>query len=258
MRKILVITATLGNRKSLEKTISSVKNIGRNQVKHVIVAPEDTIPLLKNQYSNVEFLSEPKGGKGIYAALNYGFKKYGKEYKYLTFLNDDDYWLSDFKLLIDHAEKNDYDFIYGKINYVFSNDANRIKKMTCSGQFKDFIPLLYSHIVLFTQQATLLKSDLFFQLGGFSENFKLVSDTKFWADLSLLNIRYKYVPQVCAVYTIQDGQLSSNKQIQEKETIEMISQLPKPSIFKIYYAAIKFRFINFPIYLNRLKQHFRA
>lgn len=255
MKKILVITATLGNRKSLERTISSVKNIGGSQIKHVIVAPQNVIPFLRNQYPCIEFLSEPEGKRGIYTALNHGFKIYGKNYQYLTFLNDDDFWLPNFKLLIDATEENDYGLIYGKINYVLSGSANRIKKMACSGQFKDFIPLLYSDIVLFTQQATLLKSDLFFQLGGFDENFKLVSDTKFWANLSLLDIKYKYVPMACAAYTIQCGQLSSNKLIQKRETDELKSQLPKPSILRQYCAMMKYRLINIPIYLERLKKY---
>ena len=127
--------------------------------------------------------------------------------------------------------------------------------MACSNQLKDFIPLLYSHIILFTQQATLVKSDLYFQLGGFSEKYQLVSDTKFWADLSLLNIKYKYVSQACAAYTIQQGQLSSNKFVQKQETDELLSQLPKPTLLKKYWVMIKYRIINLPVYIRRMKLH---
>lgn len=37
--KILVITATLGDRDTLSRTIDSVKQIGGNLVRHVIVRP---------------------------------------------------------------------------------------------------------------------------------------------------------------------------------------------------------------------------
>ena len=50
--KILVITPTLGNRESLSKTIESVKNIGGDLVKHIIVAPNSHIPNIKNKYGN--------------------------------------------------------------------------------------------------------------------------------------------------------------------------------------------------------------
>lgn len=254
MEKILVVTATLGNRESLKRTIQSVKDIGKGQVKHIIVAPNKVIPFLKAQYNGIDFLSEPEGKKGIYAAINHGFKSYGKNYEYLTFINDDDYWLPNFRLLIDETNKH-YDLIYGKIEYILSDKKQKIKQMACSNQLKDFIPLLYSHIVLFTQQATLVKSDLYFQLGGFSEKYQLVSDTKFWADLSLLNIKYKYVSQACAAYTIQQGQLSSNKFVQKQETDELLSQLPKPTLLKKYWVMIKYRIINLPVYIRRMKLH---
>ena len=249
--KILVITPTLGNRDTLSKTIESVREIGGDMVKHVIVAPKSLIPSIKNKYDDIECLPELEGKKGIYAALNHGFKTYGKDYEYLTFINDDDYWLPDFKSLIDSLDKK-YDLVYGKVNYVLADNNNKIKPMACTGQFKDFTTLLYSDVVLFTQQATLIKSDLYFQLGGFSEDYKLVSDTKFWADLSLLNIKFKYISKPCAAYTIQDGQLSSNKELQAFEGKKILEKYPNVSMYKRYSALLEFRFKNIRVYLKRL------
>lgn len=249
--KILVITPTIGNRETLAKTIESVREIGGNHVKHIIVAPKQQIAQIKEKYGDIECLPEMEGKKGIYTALNHGFMTYGKEFEYLTFINDDDYWLPDFKLLIDTIEKG-YDFVYGKVNYIIERKNGKIKPMACSRQFKDFIPLLHNKVVLFTQQATLLKSKYYFQLGGFSEDFKLVSDTKFWADLSLLNIKFKYISKPCAAYTIQDGQLSSNKELQNKEKITLINNLPPVSKLKKLIAILTFRLCNLPIYIKRL------
>lgn len=248
--KILVITATLGNRPSLAKTIQSVKEIGGKNVTHIIVTPEKNIPQIKAQY-NIECLPELPDKKGIYAALNHGFFTYGKNFDYLTFINDDDYWLPNFKILIEETQKN-IDFVYGKVNFILENKDKQIKEMACSNQFKDFIPLLHHNIVLFTQQATLLKSDLFFKLGGFSEDYKLVSDTLFWSRLSTLNINFKYIPKVCAGYTIQDGQLSSNKNIQHEEMNYIIQNvLPKPKFSKTCLALFKYRLSNLHIYFKR-------
>ena len=252
--KILVITPTLGNRNTLAKTIESVRTIGGSLVKHIIVAPEREIPFIKETFGDIECLPEQEGKKGIYAALNHGFKTYGKDFEYLTFINDDDYWLPDFKLLINTIEEG-YDFVYGKVNYILENKDGIVKPMACSNQFKDFIPLLHSKVVLFTQQATLIKSKLYFQLGGFSEEFKLVSDTKFWGDLSLLNIKYKYISKPCAAYVIQEGQLSSNKELQTKEKDILIQSFPKVSISKKYIALLRFRFNNLFVYAQRLFNH---
>lgn len=252
--KILVITPTLGNRETLSKTIESVREIGGDLVKHVIVTPRLQIPFIKKSFGNIECLPELEGKKGIYAALNHGFKTYGKDFEYLTFINDDDYWLPDFKLLINTIEEG-YDFVYGKVNYILENKDGIVKPMACSNQFKDFIPLLHSKVVLFTQQATLIKSKLYFQLGGFSEEFKLVSDTKFWGDLSLLDIKYKYIPKPCAAYAIQEGQLSSNKELQTKEKDILIQSFPKVSRSKKYIALLRFRFNNLFVYVQRLFNH---
>lgn len=247
--KILVITPTLGNRNTLAKTIESVREIGGDMVKHIIVAPEQQISFIKETFGDIECLPEQEGKKGIYAALNHGFYTYGKDYEYLTFINDDDYWLPDFKLLINTIEEG-YDFVYGKVNYILENKNGEIKPMACSNQFTDFIPLLHHKIILFTQQATLIKSKLYFQLGGFSEEFKLVSDTKFWADLSMLNVKYKYIPKPCAAYIHQDGKLS-NKELQTLETIRMVEQMPKSPFLKRYLAVLKFRITNSFVYINR-------
>ena len=252
--KILVITPTLGNRNTLAKTIESVRTIGGSLVKHIIVAPERQIPFIKETFGDIECLPEQEGKKGIYAAVNHGFKTYGRDYDYLTFINDDDYWLPDFKLLINTIEEG-YDFVYGKVNYILENKNGVFKPMACSNQFKDFIPLLHSKVVLFTQQATLIKSKLYFQLGGFSEEFKLVSDTKFWGDLSLLDIKYKYIPKPCAAYVIQEGQLSSNKELQRREKNIMIQSFPRVSRSKKYIALLRFRFNNLFVYVQRLFNH---
>lgn len=110
MKKILVLTATLGNRTTLKKTIESVRRIGGDVVKHVIVCPKSSIEYLRETYGDIECLAEPSEKKGIYAALNHGFNTYGRDYQYLTFINDDDYWLDDFRLLIEKIQAG-YDFV---------------------------------------------------------------------------------------------------------------------------------------------------
>lgn len=247
---ILVITATLGNRDTLSNTIKSVKEIGGERVKHIIVAPALNIPSIKEKYEDIECLVEPEGKKGIYAALNYGFHTYGKQYKYLTFINDDDYWLPNFNLLIDAIEKNNIELAYGKIGYI-NNIGEYIKQQACTNQFYSFLSLLHSNIILFTQQATLITSDLYFKLGGFSEQFSLVSDTKFWIDASLLKIDYKYINAECATYRIQERQLSSNKNMQKKETSDLLGLYAKVPKWKQIVDKVKFRILNLNIYIKR-------
>lgn len=218
MKKILVITATLGNRDTLTRTIESVRTVGGDLVHHVIVSPAAAIPAIQEKYGGIDCLAELPGKKGIYAALNHGFQTYGRDYDYLTFINDDDYWLPAYRVLID-AMMNDesLDLAYGRTRYVNENNEY-LGSQTSSPRFKDFTGLVKAkNIILLTQQATLIKSRWYFELGGFDESLRLVADSKFWMQLSQKPIRYKYFNRECAAYMIQDGQLSSDHTLQAKE-----------------------------------------
>lgn len=250
-QKILVITATLGNRDSLRRTIESVKAVGRDDVRHVIICPEKAIETIKCQFDNIDCLAEPAGKKGIYPALNHGFKTLGKDYDYLTFINDDDYWLPDYRVLIDAVLRDDrLDMVYARTRYVDENNVV-IGSQASYGRFNLFIALLKGGIVMLTQQATLIKSKLYFKVGGFDESFKLVSDSKFWAKLSQMNICYKYFDTECAAYMIQDGQLSSNHELQRTET-EIYLRDFKCSNIKVCCSKLLYRIHNIPLYVKRI------
>ncbi|MCR5312408.1 MAG: glycosyltransferase [Bacteroidaceae bacterium] len=248
-KDILVLTATLGNRKSLKYAVESVKHIGKDRVHHVIITPESQLAKISSIYPDIECIAEPENCLGIYGALNYGFKKYGKDYKYFTFINDDDFWLDDFSKLINLACSEDYDVIYGKTRYV---NINRIKidSQACSSRLQDFIPLLKSGIVLMTQQAALIKNELFYKIGGFDESYKLVADTKLWALASMMNIKSKYINIEAAAYTINKGhQLSSDHDLQKSEHKRLLDEIGAHSRFG---AALCFRLTNIPLYLSRI------
>lgn len=248
---ILVLTPTLGNRDSIRYTIQSVKDVGGDRVRHVIIAPANKVENLKKLYPETECIAEPKGTKSIYAALNYGFNQFGKNYKYLTFINDDDYWLPDYVDLIDTAYKKNIDVLYARTQFV-NKFRVKIDSQTCSSQFKDFISLLRSGIILITQQAVLVRSELFFRLGGFDETYSLVADTKFWALASRLTTNYLYINKEVAAYTINKGnQLSSDHSLQRKEHFKLLEDLniENKNIKKM--AVIRFRFTNMSTYIKR-------
>lgn len=251
MNKILVITATLGNRSSLARTIESVRSINKGNIKHVVVAPSKKIAEIEAQY-NIECLPEPEGKKGIYSALNHGFYTYAKDYDYITFINDDDYWLPSFNKMIEVLDKDpSIDFIYSKTLYV--NESNQVfRKQSCSNQFYSFLDLFHRGIILFTQQTTLLRSGLFFKIGGFDESYKLVADTKFWIQLSLLKPKYKYLNDFTSCYTIQKNQLSNDKTIQNQEHRRLGKEFPIKGYLKKRIVEFEYRLININNYIQRL------
>lgn len=253
--RILVVTATLGKRDTLSRTIEAVRNIGREYVQHVIIAPLSCLDSMQRRYGDdIIYEAEPAESKGIYTALNHGFRKFGKDYDYLTFINDDDYWLPTYRTLIDYIlNHEECDLVYARTLYV--NEKNEtICEQTSSGRFRDFIPLLRQNIPMMTQQATILRSSLYFDIGGFDETYRLVADTKLWALLSLKTVCYKFFNKCCAAYTIQDGQLSSDHATQSAEHKRLFGELPSYSKLKCLSSKILFRLQNWPIYFKRAIQ----
>lgn len=252
MNKILVLTPTLGKRESLLRTIESVREIGQEHVKHIIVCPKGMIPHLSSLSGGIECLPEPEGCKGIYTALNHGFNTYGKKYEYLTFINDDDYWLPNYKRLIDAVNLNDsLDLVYAKTMYV-NADGKEIGKQASSRQFGHFLDLCQRGIILLSQQSTLVKSSLFFKIGGFDDSYKLVADTKFWIQLSLLRPRFRYLNVYASCYTLQRGQLSDDRTTQQTEHQRMLNEFPTPSKMSINMNEFIYRFLNLNIYAERV------
>lgn len=251
IKPVLVITATLGERETLRETIESVRKFGGDQTQHIIICPEEKITCLKEKYGSGDVVIEPQPQhlKGIYKVLNYAFGKYAKHYEYVTFLNDDDYWLPNYSDIISRALTFHDDLVYGKTIYV-DEKSERVCPMTTSRHFRLFLDFWKFGIVMLTQQSVLFKSALFYKLGGFCEDFKLVSDTKFWIDISLIpELKYRFINKECAAYRIMKDQLSSDKTLLSTENSEMLH------IYRDYrtksYAKIMFRAENVMIYLNR-------
>ncbi|MDR3651551.1 MAG: glycosyltransferase [Paludibacter sp.] len=246
----LVVTATLGNRVSLSRTIETVKDIGGKRVKHIIVAPISMCNFIKSTHPYVEILPEPQNTKGIYSALNFALLTFAKDYKYMTYINDDDYWNSDFSKLFAELDDNpNADVVYGRVNYV-DESGKIIGEQTSSPRFKAFKALLSENIVLFTQQATLFRTQLFLKLNGFNENYMLVADTDFWLRAIEANTNFKYINQICASYTIQAGQLSSNEILQNEEHRRLMSNV-KTNTAIAFIEKILFRITNMRIYFKR-------
>ena len=247
----LVVTATLGNRSSLSRTIDSVKTIGGNRVRHIIVAPAPACEMISKNHPHVKVISEPENCKGIYPALNYGLKSFAADFRYLTYINDDDFWTPGFKVLFDEMDRHkDTDVVYGRVNYVNAK-GHIIGEQTSSPRYRDFGNLLYKNVILFTQQATLTRSKLFLELGGFDESFKLVADSKFWLEAINANSKFRYVNKICAAYTIQKGQLSSDKTLQKDEHERLILSNDIANPFQVIINVLFFRLWNVKIYLKR-------
>lgn len=222
LKDTLIVTATLGGRSSLVNTVKAVEEFGENRVKHIIITAKPAFRSLQEQFPNHLVLCEPDDCKGIYQALNHVFKNYGHEYKYLGFINDDDLWTSGYPMLFDILDKDlSIDVAYGRVRFV-NEKGMAIGEQTSFPFYKFFPMLLTKNIILFTQQATLMRSTLYFEEDGFDESYRLIADTKFWLSVITKKAKLKAIRVICAEYMIQSGQLSSNKELQEKNTRSLL------------------------------------
>lgn len=200
----------------------------------------------------MEVLGEPDNCKGIYKALNYALIKFANDYKYLTFLNDDDFWLPNYANLIVYLDQNELiDVVYGRVKYV-DEKGEIIGLQTCSGRYRAFKVLLKEGIILFTQQAALMRANVFTEIGGFDERLKLVADTKFWVTAINKGYKFHYLNLACAGYMLQKGQLSSDGNLQRKEHDLLDLSLNGNDFSNRLLEKFLFRVQNIGIYCMRL------
>lgn len=245
------MTPTLGDRASIANTINSVSNFGQGRVHHVIVTPEVSCNRLRAKYPDLEIISEPKDCNGIFSALNYALLKYGKEFKYMTFINDDDYWLEGFSDLFSVLDNNqNIHSVYGRVNFVDA-DNKLIHEQVSSKYYTRFKNLFSMGVIMFTQQASLFRSSMFIELQGFDLKYKLISDSDFWIRAIEKNYKFYYYNKVCSCYTIQENQLSSDIYNQKREHKELLNTIGRPNRFLSFYYFLTYRLTNAFSYTKR-------
>lgn len=250
-KNLLVVTPTLGNRESLLRTINSVKNVNDYEIKHILITPKEKYLKLKSNFPDCDIFEEPENCKGIYEALNYVFNKFGSNFTHLTYINDDDFWLDKYVILIDKIFSNDnIDVIYGKVTFV-DLSGNLLNYQTSTKWYKSFETLYFLNIVLFTQQAVIMKSEVFFRVGGFDQTYKLIADSKFWIDAIRLKYNFKFVNKFVAAYSTHSDTISS-KILHDKENEILKLNLKSNYLIIRIFEIARFRLFNISIYISRL------
>jgi len=150
---------------------------------------------LKSQNEHLDYwVSEPD--KGIYNAMNKGIVKATGEY--LLFLNSGDHLFSETVLEENHSFIKEKDLIYFNV-YMVGESFNKIVFYPDKLRFSDFYLNGLNH------QSTLVKKELFKTVGLYDENFKIVSDWKFFiAALFIHNCSYLKVNVTFSTYYL-DG-----------------------------------------------------
>lgn len=198
MIKISIITINYNNVIGLQKTLDSVFCQNFTNYEHIIVdggsidGSKEVIEFYSNKFSY--WVSEKDSG--IYNAMNKGIKQTRGEY--LLFLNSGDYLCNKDSLKILLSDNNNEDLIYGN---VFLNDGKTklLKTYPIKLSFDYFTKDTLPH------QATLIKKNLFSEVGYYNEYFKIVADWEFFLDaVCLHSCSYRHVSNTISVF-MTDG-----------------------------------------------------
>lgn len=172
MQKISVITINRNNSDGLKKTIESVINQTYSNVEYIVIdgaSTDSSVDIIKEHSDSISYwVSEPD--KGIYNAMNKGIEKSTGEY--LIFMNSGDCFYSKDVLTDVFSSKQEADILAGSI-------VSKIKNMMLKSTVPDKITFYYFFVSNLWHQATFIKRDLFFELGFYDEDKKIVSDWKF-------------------------------------------------------------------------------
>ncbi|MGB5943184.1 MAG: hypothetical protein WBG71_09900 [Leeuwenhoekiella sp.] len=247
---ILVVTVSQGRRSSILKTISSVATVNLGDIDHYIVVPRNQLGDFQTT-ENTFFIPQPDPDLGLYTTLNRVINDRIAQYEWVTYLNDDDFWLPSFRKLIDTVNQHPQaDAIYAKVNFV-NTQGNKIAEQTSSPRYTAIKYLYQGDVVLFTQQATLVKSKVFVDQGGFDESYKLIADTDFWIRAIDAGVEFLYLDEPCAAYARHRYQLSNNLPLLEQEKKRLFAQMGSLSEARVLFEKLRFRLYNLKIYAKR-------
>ena len=127
--------------------------------------------------------------------------------------------------------------------HTLDENNNVIKRQACSNQFYRFNDLFHENVILLTQQTTLVKKNFFFKVGGFDDSYKLIADTKFWIQASLMKPKFRYIKSFVSCYTLHESQLSSDKELQKKEHERLQHEFPSNNLFLRKFSLLCYRLL---------------
>lgn len=216
---ISIITVNRNNRQGLLETVQSVcLQENKNWALKIIDAnSNDVDDLFWNSLTNnsISYISE--NDAGVYDGMNKGVSLTSGDY--LFFLNSGDRLIESVSLQYLTSYMGDFDLIYGDV--IFEDDSD-LKNFN----YPDELSLEYMICYGLPHQAILIKRELHERIGGYSTNYKIISDWVFFMEsLFFAQASYKHVPKSITFF---DGkgmsQQAANTSLIISEQLDYISK----------------------------------
>lgn len=221
--RISVITINFNNKEGIQKTIDSVLSQTCCDFEWIIIDGGSTDGsrdiIVQNAQHFTFWCSEPD--RGIYNAMNKGIKHATGDYCF--FLNSGDCLNGD--CLKDVMPQLKGDVIVGRVK---SAEDGALSYSYDNSTFS--FSQLYSYS--FPHQASFIKRDLFIRHGFYDENYRILSDWKFFLQLLLKEkVRLTFIPDVISVIDY-NGISKTNKDLFATEKNRLRDELFPPYMIR--------------------------
>ena len=246
--RLSIITINKNNAEGLKKTIESVVNQTYKDFEYIVIdgaSTDGSVDIVKEFEAELTYwISEPD--QGIYSAMNKGIKQASGEY--CLFLNSGDY------LYNNNVIKNIF-----KENLNSEIIACAIKSVNQKRIVYNYPPKEVS-LSTFTSgsllhPSTFIRRDLFKRFGYFDENFKIISDWKFFLEVLIIhNCTYSSKTDIISVFDSGNG-ISTLQGQSEKLDADKILKAYFPRIFRDYFLEIKVEYEYCQNILNILRKN---
>lgn len=246
--KLSIITINYNNKEGLQRTIDSVIGQTWHDFEWIIIdgGSTDGSKELIEQYQRhfAYWCSEPD--KGVYNAMNKGIAKAKGEY--LLFLNSGDALNDEHVLQKIYDIHPNADIISGRVTRMDNNKLFR--------QYRDSI-LMQLYLDTLNHQGTFIRKSLFNE-NLYDENYKIVSDWKFWIDAIIRrNASVDIIDVIVArqdVSGISSGINLKNVAIQKREREIVLDEFFPLLVRKELNEYLKICESPYMIYSNNLKK----
>ena len=256
--KISVVVTTFNRKDLLLRTINSIINQTHENLELIIVDNFSNYDFFNfiNSFKDSRIKPYQNYNNGI-IAVNRNFGAFKSTSDFLSFCDDDDFWMKDkldlqLKIMLNNsdvllnatlAKKNGYQTNFGQKNFGI---------MYRNVSLSRFFLLRYNPIIL---SSVLIRKDAFISLNGFSEKYELttVEDLDLWLRLFEIG-KISILKQVLLKYEIHDNNITKFhfdkrlKYLQKKiliktDKIDLPFDTNKSIIFKLLKSLIHLLYI---------------
>jgi glycosyltransferase involved in cell wall biosynthesis len=235
MLKLSIITINLNNANGLRKTIESVICQTFTDFEYIVIdggSTDGSVEIIEKYATNITFwVSEPDNG--IYNAMNKGILQAKGEYCY--FLNSGDTLYAE--TVLEEIFSDDYmeDILAGNLIRQYPDRTMEDKSIAyfCAKEGKQ-LSLFNLMAGTIPHQSAFIRRKLFDQYGLYDENYRIVSDWRFFVQTIVLHgATVKYIDLFVADFDME-GVSNMQMDVLLKEKRQALEELIPPAILADY------------------------